>query len=549
MLVYILIALVLFVLASIYSSYKKRKKQQKVAAKLQNTWAKPKEDKTYYSFENIKQYFINTNKADAYHVISNTTKDDLDFEALFKFIDRTSSKIGQQYLYYKISTIGSVESLKKFGSLAKTFSAKEDLRLQSQLELAKLDSYNAYDLEKLIHNTTLKKPTYIKFLIPLSLAALAALILSVFFPAALLFIFPIFAINLTLHLKNKSNITYYISAVSQLNLALSVSKKLASFSEIKTHFTAFGFINEINTIKLKTKFIAFEENLTNEFAVILWYFIELVKILFNIETIVFYSFIDDITIKNKAIDSLFQFIGEVDCAIAVASIISSDIQTCEPIFNTNNRLTVEDIQHPLVANCIANSIVLNEKSLLLTGSNMSGKTTFIRSLALNSILAQTLNIAFSKLYDAPFYKVYSSIRISDNLTDKTSYYLKEVLIIKQFVEAAQQEAPCLFVLDEIFKGTNTIERISGGKAILSFLNKSNHTVLVSTHDIELADLLKKENYELYHFSEIVSDETLHFDHKLKKGKLKTRNAIKILEIYDYPSEIIKEARAVELKIS
>lgn len=183
--------------------------------------------------------------------------------------------------------------------------------------------------------------------------------------------------------------------------------------------------------------------------------------------------------------------------------------------------------------------------MLLTGSNMSGKTTFIRTVAVNSILAQTLHICFGKSYTAPFYKIYSSIRITDDLLDDTSYYLEEVLTVKELVEAAKNKQPNLFVLDEIFKGTNTIERISGGKAILSYLNKPNHTVLVSTHDIELTDLLQKENYELFHFSEQIVDDTLIFDHKLKAGKLQTRNAIKILELYKYPSEIIEDARKTE----
>ena len=98
----------------------------------------------------------------------------------------------------------------------------------------------------------------------------------------------------------------------------------------------------------------------------------------------------------------------------------------------------------------------------------------------------------------------------------------------------------LFLLDEIFKGTNTIERISAGKAVLSSLNENNNIVFVSTHDIELADLLKDE-YDLYHFSEIVDHKTVDFDYKLKDGKLKKRNAIRILQINDYPESIINEA--------
>ncbi len=96
------------------------------------------------------------------------------------------------------------------------------------------------------------------------------------------------------------------------------------------------------------------------------------------------------------------------------------------------------------------------------------------------------------------------------------------------------------MLDEIFKGTNTIERISAGKAVLSALSKSNNIVFVSTHDIELTDLLKDE-YDLYHFSEIVDNHTVDFDYKLKEGKLKNRNAIRILELNGYPTAIIKEA--------
>jgi DNA mismatch repair ATPase MutS len=100
--------------------------------------------------------------------------------------------------------------------------------------------------------------------------------------------------------------------------------------------------------------------------------------------------------------------------------------------------------------------------------------------------------------------------------------------------------PNLFLLDEIFKGTNTIERISAGKAVLSYLTNNDNVVFVSTHDIELADLLKEE-YDLYHFSEKVDNKTVDFDYKLKEGKLKNRNAIKILQMNDYPESVIREA--------
>ena len=108
------------------------------------------------------------------------------------------------------------------------------------------------------------------------------------------------------------------------------------------------------------------------------------------------------------------------------------------------------------------------------------------------------------------------------------------------LDESGSDIPNLFLLDEIFKGTNTVERISAGKAVLSSLSKNNNFVFVSTHDIELADLLSEE-YEQYHFCEKVDNKNVDFDFKLKSGKLKNRNAIRILEINDYPESIINEA--------
>jgi len=105
----------------------------------------------------------------------------------------------------------------------------------------------------------------------------------------------------------------------------------------------------------------------------------------------------------------------------------------------------------------------------------------------------------------------------------------------------------LFLLDEVFKGTNTVERIAASKAILSHLTKGNNLVLIATHDIELCEMLNTE-YELYHFCETVEDNELYFNHKLKAGPLKTRNAIKILELSNYPKAIIEEARQISGKL-
>lgn len=542
---YFLGILVVLILVFLINNFRKKKRLKKFKASLYKNWGSPKKEE-YYNFFVISKYFNNnSHKEKAHHILSEKSNVDFDIDDIFKFVDRTSSKIGQQYLYFKLRTISNLKELKKFDALTTLFQKNKDLSISCQLELSKLNNNNSYYLEELINDKQLEKPKHFWIAKGLTITAISSIILLFFYPIFSLLLIPVFSVNLFLHYKNKHNVAYYLNGVTQLSRTLKVSKKLAKNPEIVAHFKDLSFINDMKTIKFKTEFIAFEKNVSDEYLFFFWFLAEMTKVLFNVEYLVFYSFLEAISKKRKSIEDLFLFIGKIDAAISTASLKSGNLKMCTPTFNENNELKVNGIHHPLIENCITNDTHLLQKSMLLTGSNMSGKTTFIRTIAVNSILAQTLHLCFADTYTAPFYKIHSSIRITDDLLDNTSYYLQEVLTIKELIESSKDTNPCLFVLDEIFKGTNTIERISGGKAILSYLNKKNHTVLVSTHDIELTELLVKDNYDLYHFSEKIEDNNLFFDHKIKPGKLKTRNAIKILDLYQYPSEIIKEAKEIE----
>ncbi|UII24370.1 MutS-related protein [Fulvivirga ligni] len=152
-------------------------------------------------------------------------------------------------------------------------------------------------------------------------------------------------------------------------------------------------------------------------------------------------------------------------------------------------------------------------------------------------------MCFAKSFTLQRTRVLSAIRISDDLMSEKSYYFEEVNTIKAMLEQSKTEAPCLFLLDEMFKGTNTIERISAGKSVLSYLNQGNNMVIISTHDIELAHLLA-DSYSLYHFAENVEGDEILFDYKIKEGHLKTTNAIRILEINGYPISVVDEAKAI-----
>lgn len=179
---------------------------------------------------------------------------------------------------------------------------------------------------------------------------------------------------------------------------------------------------------------------------------------------------------------------------------------------------------------------------------MSGKTTFIRTAGINAILAQTINTCFARELIMPPLKIHSAIRIADDLMNDKSYYFEEVLTIKNMVEASRSGFQNLFLLDEMFKGTNTVERIAAGSSVLTYLNNEDNFVFISTHDLELTEYLK-EGFDLYHFTEVVENESIFFDYKLKAGHLETTNAIRILELNKYPIEIIAEAKQLAEHIS
>ncbi|WBL25485.1 MutS-related protein [Zunongwangia sp. HGR-M22] len=524
----------------------KKKSARKHFKELKNNWAKAKTEK--FNFDQIKSFYDAQLLVGDFHKINDQTAKDLDFEELFTILDRTTSKPGQQYFYNHLRNINSENQLRQFSTFSDTFLEKENDRLKIQSQLSKLNHYNAYDFVRLIIDEPMERPKWIVWVFILSFLSIFSLIGGFFYPILFLIMIPVFMTNMVLHYRNKNKLNYYLNAVHQLSIAIKVGDKISNFSNISAYFKDLSFLGSVKKIQFKTSLIGFENKMNDEFAFFGWFFFELLKITFNIEILLFFSFLEDIQHKQNDIETLFRFLGEIDSAIAVASIKAEyHYRVCQPYFGNKKEIRFSEIQHPLIKDCVPNDLELLEKSMLLTGSNMSGKSTFIRTVAINTLLAQTINICFAEHFTAPFLKLYSSIRIADNLSENTSYYLEEVLQIKKLLDKSEEEVPKLFVLDEIFKGTNTEERIAAGKSILSYLNCAQNIVMVSTHDIELTEMLTQNDFELYHFSENIHNQTLNFDHKLKEGPLKTKNAIKILALYDFPKQIITEAEMLKNK--
>ena len=519
--------------------FKNRKSRNK--EKLLSEFGNLKSDS--FDFENIESYFRKKDNSATFHTLSDKTCNDLDFAELFMFIDRTNSRIGQQYLYNKLRNIPA-DPIKNISNenLLEEFTNNSDFRVSVQRQLSKLNHREVYYVATLFQDEILKPPKWY-FIVPLlSFASALSFVLAFFNPVFFLVILSLSVINIVIHFWNKKNLFNYFSSIPQLSKLNGVAQELFKHRILKEiQPDLMKSASAINKVSNRMSFFNLETEMQSDQRILFWAILELVKIVFLIEPLFLFGTLKRIDTKRKEIENVFLFVGEIDAIISIASLRKGLENYCTPkIIDERKELSAQEVYHPLIENCVTNSLNVNGRSVLLTGSNMSGKTSFIRTIAINVITGLTINTCFATHFSMPQMRVFSAIRISDDLMNDRSYYFEEVMTIKDMIDKSVAENINLFLLDEIFKGTNTVERISAGKAVLSSLNGENNIVFVSTHDIELADLLKNE-YDLYHFSEMVDHKTVAFDYKLKEGKLKNRNAIRILQINDYPESIINEA--------
>lgn len=194
----------------------------------------------------------------------------------------------------------------------------------------------------------------------------------------------------------------------------------------------------------------------------------------------------------------------------------------------------KNIAHPLIGEkAVENDLTIGEddKILLITGSNMSGKSTLLRTVGINLVLAYVGAPVCGESFHCSLMDIYTCMRISDNLEKNISSFYGELLRIKDLMQGVKDKKPIFFLLDEIFKGTNSIDRHTGAKILINKLSNEKVLGLVSTHDLELGDL-DKENKEVknYHFREYYKNNQIYFDYKLRQGISTTRNALYLMKL-------------------
>ncbi len=241
-------------------------------------------------------------------------------------------------------------------------------------------------------------------------------------------------------------------------------------------------------------------------------------------------------------------LGEIEALSSLAVIAFEQPQWSTPKIVSEQKICTRQMGHPLIADeqRVCNDISFGEEEnvLLITGSNMSGKSTFLRTLGINLVLAYAGAPVCAEAFECPILEIYTSMRVKDNLEQNISSFYAELLRIKTMIEAAAKGEPIFFLLDEIFKGTNSRDRHIGAKTLIRKLSGESALGLVSTHDLELSKLAeeKKTKMQNYHFQEYYKDGQIFFDYHLYPGVSTTLNAIYLMkqagiEIEELPEQI------------
>ncbi|MBL4935749.1 MutS family DNA mismatch repair protein [Clostridium sp. YIM B02515] len=500
---------------------------------IKSSWGK-KEDRKR-NFKDIKKLYeyLCVEKSNEFF-IDNQTFEDFTLDKVFEVLDRTLSTPGEQILYRMLrNPIFDEDILIRRKQIINFFQNNKDLRDKVQTELYWMGRQRKNTITEFLWGK-LPPKSNLKYLFNLMAIIPVILIILIPFYGGVFGFYLVFVliINMFIHNKFRDQISCHVDSMTYLGSLVNTAKKLGTIDDNLPSYYKDIFLDNTKNIK-SSKSAAIVASVEGGDVIV-----EYLNILFLTKERKFYSVIDELTKFRDELRKVYIALGELDALISIASYRTGLTYYCEPVLNKKERnMDIINMYHPLIDNPVANSIKIENGGIVLTGSNMSGKSTFLRTLGINVLFAQTICTCLSESYTGSYFKILSSISPSDNLLVGKSYYLGEAEAVLRIIKACNEELPCLCIIDEIFRGTNPIERISASAEILDYLIKHNSLPIVATHDLELTEIVDSR-YECYYFTEDVDDEGLKFDYLIRKGVSPTRNAIKLLKYLGYPEEVI-----------
>ena len=485
------------------------------------------------------RYFDRTRRKSPASHVDDKTWVDLEFPSVFADVDTTITPIGSQVLFKGLRTYADApgELNERYGVYA-ALRADQALREEVQLVLTHLraDS-NAY-LADYLFGEAPYTPTYFAPVLLWSLVSIAVLAGVVAAGWPIWIWFAIVGINVTVILRVSRHVNRDAEALKACARLLGVAERLSAMRTAKPIPALARLAQQVpRRAEARRAIRWFSLQQTNELgaSLVLW-----LNLGFLLELLTYIYAAKKLARFRTDLASTYELVGSLDAAVAVASFLERHPDHCQPVIASGALIVVDDGYHPLIDRPVKNSIRLDGRSALITGSNMAGKTTFIKMIGLNVIFGRTLGFCLASKAAFPPSVVRAVIRGEHSVESGRSHYFAEIEAILSLIDSARQGGSHVFLIDELFSGTNTVERIAAARAVLKSIS-ANAQVLVTTHDVELQALLG-ERFELYHFRED-PDVKGFFDYRLRLGRATERNAIRLLARMGFPDDVVNDALA------
>lgn len=470
-------------------------------------------------------------------MIDSITYNDLNLDEIYKKINTTKTSAGEDYLKGCL--------LNPFTNTREDFiyviNNANKLIVKNYLDdIGKLKKYSFKEcFDKLISGES--KSNLIHYISGI-LVIITFSLIFVWPGPGLLSLFAAVAFSLVLYFREQREKSLELYSYQYIVRMLSLSGKISSDDEEKNVIG--NLLSEVKSIRSDLKSLingAFliKTNIStngNPFDVVLDY----ARMIFHVDLIKYNNVLRTVKDNESKIRRLYEIIGLMDSGIAVSEYKKSLKFYCEPEFVDDNVLEIIDAYHPLLENPVLNSID-TDRNILLTGSNASGKSTFLKTVAVCILFAESFGFSLCKSIRLKKCSIYTSMALRDDITKGESYFIKEIKSLKRIIQAKEDGEVIVCFIDEVLRGTNTVERIAASTEILKNLTDSNIIVFAATHDIELTDLLS-EYYTNYHFSEEVKGENIVFSYKINPGRSESSNAIKLLALMGYDENTVSKAR-------
>lgn len=480
--------------------------------------------------------------------VDDRTWSDLDLDEVFRSLDHTASEPGRQYLYHLMRSPGAAtDALRRLDAAAQAMAARHAVAEALRRALAPLAGPDAGYFVQLLFAELPARPVFWWTFPTLTAAAAGCAIAAPFWPVAGAYLVGLAVLNLAAQAAYKPVVKRYLPAIRQIRAFLNAAERVAAVAEglsAEPQEVLRDGARRLHGLKRSASWLLLEASSqggsANEYVASL---AEYVNLFFLLDVNAYLFSVEAVRAERARLRAMFDAIGWLDAAQSLAAWRATLPHWCAPEFTAPQKsLDVAGLVHPLVADPVPNDLAVDGTGVLVTGSNMAGKTTFVRALGVSAVLAQTLFTACADRWRSPRLTVRSSIGRADSVVEGKSYYLAEVESVRALIRAKDDGTQHLFLLDETFRGTNTTERVAAAYAVLRHLVQGLDLVVVATHDLEVLDLLGGA-YAAYHFREQVTNDELTFDYRLQPGPSSTRNAIALLRFMEYPDELVRDAVA------